>query len=72
MGGVTTESALACPHCGFVRTESMPTDACVQIYVCSSCEATLRPKAGDCCVFCSYGSRECPPKQRGNAHGAVS
>jgi len=21
------------------------------------------PKAGDCCVFCSYGSAKCPPKQ---------
>lgn len=23
----------------------------------------LRPKAGDCCVFCSYGSVKCPPIQ---------
>jgi hypothetical protein len=23
----------------------------------------LRPKAGDCCVFCSYGSVPCPPIQ---------
>ena len=25
----------------------------------------LRPKAGDCCVFCSYGSIPCPPIQAG-------
>jgi len=24
-------------------------------------EAALRPKAGDCCVFCSYGLVPCPP-----------
>ncbi|HEV8330350.1 MAG TPA: GDCCVxC domain-containing (seleno)protein [Steroidobacteraceae bacterium] len=23
----------------------------------------LRPKRGDCCVFCSYGSVKCPPIQ---------
>jgi hypothetical protein len=23
----------------------------------------LRPKKGDCCVFCSYGSVLCPPIQ---------
>jgi hypothetical protein len=23
----------------------------------------LRPKAGDCCVFCSYGTVPCPPVQ---------
>jgi len=25
----------------------------------------LRPKSGDCCVFCSYGSVPCPPIQAG-------
>jgi hypothetical protein len=24
----------------------------------------LRPKPGDCCVFCSYGSVKCPPQQK--------
>ena len=23
----------------------------------------LKPKEGDCCVFCSYGSVKCPPIQ---------
>jgi len=41
----------------------MPTDACQFFYECASCKAILRPKAGDCCVFCSYGSVRCPPKQ---------
>ena len=27
------------------------------------CRVRLRPKPGDCCVFCSYGSVRCPPKQ---------
>ncbi len=47
----------------FVKTESMPTDACVYFYDCAGCGALLRPKAGDCCVFCSYGAIPCPPIQ---------
>jgi hypothetical protein len=39
----------------------MPTDACQFFYECSNCKTLLRPKPGDCCVFCSYGSVKCPP-----------
>jgi hypothetical protein len=28
----------------------------------------LRPKPGDCCVFCSYGSVKCPPMRGENCH----
>jgi hypothetical protein len=48
------QSALSCPQCGFVAGETMPTDACLYFYECTSCHALLRPKAGDCCVFCSW------------------
>ncbi|MDQ2666808.1 MAG: hypothetical protein M3Z05_12445 [Gemmatimonadota bacterium] len=41
----------------------MPLDACVFFHACRSCGVLLRPKAGDCCVFCSYGSVVCPPMQ---------
>lgn len=57
------ESTLTCPRCGARRTERMPTDACQFFYECQACKATLRPKRGDCCVFCSYGSVKCPPMQ---------
>ena len=30
---------------------------------CASCHEVLRPKPGDCCVFCSYGSVKCPAAQ---------
>jgi len=56
-------SELTCPHCGHRQTETMPTDACIYFHVCAGCSATLRPKPGDCCVFCSYGSVVCPPMQ---------
>src|SRR5262245_57750974 len=57
------ESVLTCPECGMAKAEPMPTDACQYFYECSGCGAVLRPKAGDCCVFCSYGSVPCPPVQ---------
>ena len=58
------DSLLTCPHCGVVTTEVMPTDACVYMHECAGCRTLIRPKRGDCCVFCSYGSVRCPPMQR--------
>jgi hypothetical protein len=43
----------------------MPTDACQFFYDCQGCGTRLKPKAGDCCVFCSYGNVPCPPIQAG-------
>ena len=57
------QSVVTCPHCGKQKSEAMPTDACRFSYACTGCGITLRPKAGDCCVFCSYGSVPCPPIQ---------
>jgi len=58
------ESTLTCPTCGFQVTEQMPLDACQFFYECKGCGEKLKPKAGDCCVFCSYGSVPCPPVQQ--------
>jgi len=60
---VQLNSTLTCPECGFVTTESMPTDACIFFYECPGCAELLKPKPGDCCVFCSYGTVPCPPIQ---------
>ena len=54
------ESVITCPRCQHSQAETMPTDRCVIHYQCKSCHAILRPKPGDCCVFCSYGSVKCP------------
>jgi hypothetical protein len=43
----------------------MPTNACLFFYDCEGCGEVLRPKEGDCCVFCSYGTVKCPPIQSG-------
>lgn len=57
------ESKLRCLNCGHQRVEQMPQDACQFFYDCTGCGTRLKPKAGDCCVFCSYGSVPCPPIQ---------
>ncbi len=63
MSGVTLESTLTCSHCGHTKMETMPTDACQWFYECEGCQTVLKPEAGDCCVFCSYGTVPCPPIQ---------
>jgi hypothetical protein len=60
---VILQSTITCPHCGMSREETMPEDACWYFYECSGCHAVLRPKQGDCCVFCSFGTMPCPPIQ---------
>lgn len=52
-----------CPRCGHQKIETMPTTACQFFYECENCNALLKPKPGDCCVFCSYGTVKCPPIQ---------
>ena len=61
---IQTESTIKCPECGFSKKEIMPNDACQFFYECTNCGLILRPKKGDCCVFCSYGSVKCPPIQK--------
>ena len=56
-------ATLVCPRCGQEATETMPTAFCQYFYECRGCRAVLRPKRGDCCVFCSYSDKTCPPTQ---------
>jgi hypothetical protein len=58
-----TRSVVTCPKCGAQAEAEMSTDACLVFFKCESCRAVLRPRPGDCCVFCSYGSVKCPPVQ---------
>ena len=62
----TLHSVLRCPNCGHEEEMEMPTNACVFFHECAECKTLLRPREGDCCVFCSYGSVPCPPIQQGS------
>ena len=56
---------VTCPACGHVAAETMPMDRCVFFWECVSCHEVVKPKTGDCCVFCSYGDKRCPFVQEG-------
>jgi|FLYM01.1.fsa_nt_gi hypothetical protein len=60
---VQLSSVLSCPACGHESLERMPETACKFFHECMACGAIASPKAGDCCVFCSYGTVPCPPIQ---------
>ncbi|MBI3510740.1 MAG: MerC domain-containing protein [Bacteroidetes bacterium] len=62
---IELESTITCPKCGHKKKELMPTDACQFYYECENCKTVLKPKQGDCCVYCSYGTVKCPSKQTG-------
>ena len=61
--GMQLQSTFTCPKFSYQAVEAMPTDACQFFYDCKGCDERLKPLAGDCCVFCSYGSVLCPPIQ---------
>jgi hypothetical protein len=61
---IELNSELTCPARGYRVVESMPTDRCQYFYECAGCGASLKPRPGDCCVYCSYGTVPCPPIQR--------
>lgn len=61
---IVSTSTIACPVCGFRKEETMPTDACQYFYQCEGCSNIIKPKKGDCCVYCSYGDTPCPPVQQ--------
>ena len=60
---VQLKSEITCQNCGHKKVEDMPTNACQFFYECENCKMILKPKEGDCCVYCSYGTVACPPIQ---------
>lgn len=61
---IQLKSEITCPNCGFKKLEDMPLNACQFFYECDNCSKILKPKEGDCCVYCSYGTIPCPPIQK--------
>ena len=60
-------STLTCPKCSNESKDLMPIGACRYFYECLGCGELLKPKKGDCCVYCSYGDVNCPPIQQGSS-----
>jgi hypothetical protein len=55
---------ITCPHCGFKKTEILPTEVCQIKYQCENCSKILTPEGDDCCVFCTHSTHKCPSKQQ--------
>lgn len=60
---VETKTILTCPYCEGSHEIEMPTNYCQIVFVCTVCGKKITPKEGDCCIFCSYADRKCPPEQ---------
>lgn len=56
-------SYITCTECGYSVKEQMPENSCRYFWECPECSTVLKPKKGDCCVYCSYGDVPCPPVQ---------
>lgn len=41
----------------------MPTNYCQYFWECPHCKNKLKPRQGNCCVYCSYETNPCPSKQ---------
>ena len=63
---LNTFSNITCPFCGFTANEKLPEEYCLIKYNCPKCNKNIYPKEGDCCVFCSYGTHNCPSIQELN------
>ena len=61
---INHKSKLVCPHCSHEKTITMPSTFCQYFLECTNCKTVIKAKAGDCCVFCSYGDIKCPPIQK--------
>lgn len=59
-------SALSCKVSQ--RRSACPQTPANSSTTAKDCGARLKPKPGDCCVFCSYGSVPCLPIQRARAN----
>lgn len=61
---INIDTIITCPYCGKKKEEKMSTNSCQYFYKCSNCNKIIKPKKGDCCVYCSYADKKCPIKQK--------
>jgi hypothetical protein len=57
-------ATITCPHCATETPAVMPEESCQFFWDCPACGNVLRPKPGDCCVFCSFADTPCLPVRR--------
>ncbi|WP_397392316.1 GDCCVxC domain-containing (seleno)protein [Polynucleobacter sp.] len=57
-------SLITCPNCQGHEILEIPRGTSQHLYRCPSCSTILKPKSGDCCVFCSFGSVDCSSSEQ--------
>jgi hypothetical protein len=60
---IETKANLTCPMCSNTYEVEMPNNYCQIRFQCVKCGKNIIPKKHDCCIFCSYADRNCPPMQ---------
>jgi hypothetical protein len=55
----TLLSIITCPSCEGHEALEIPQGYSQHLYRCPSCSIILKPKSGDCCIFCSFGNLDC-------------
>lgn len=65
---IRLDARITCPECASEAEVTMPEDACQYFWECPACGAVLKPRQGDCCVFCSYADVACPVVQARDDH----
>ena len=58
------QTIMKCPNCRTTETVTMDQKIPGDFFTCKECEKTHEPRLGDCCVYCSYGSVNCPAVQQ--------
>ncbi|WP_285896681.1 GDCCVxC domain-containing (seleno)protein [Polynucleobacter corsicus] len=55
----TVLTTITCPDCCGQETLEISQGYSQHLYRCPSCSTILKPRSGDCCIFCSFGSQDC-------------
>jgi hypothetical protein len=63
MDDISDSSLVTCPNCAYQKKEKLPSEYCLLALDCDSCGETMHPADGDCCVFCTHGTHNCPSMQ---------
>ncbi|MES2565301.1 MAG: GDCCVxC domain-containing (seleno)protein [Bacteroidota bacterium] len=65
-GKLKLKSIIKCPVCKYTKEVPMLLYTRRMQYDCEACNARLKPKPVECCVFCVYGTVPCPSVQQDN------
>jgi len=60
---VKLQTVMTCPSCGSKEEVMMTVGNLDDTYTCKNCHSVHHTKSGKCCVYCSYGTRDCPAIQ---------